>query len=97
MKYIFMLLILFVTTDPVLADKADKPGKCLDRYRTYLNDSELGQSQPRALLLYFSNMCMPESAHSEDPHYLKLLQRMDDEQQDITIHASLGRDVLMES
>jgi hypothetical protein len=97
MKYIFMLLILFVTIDPVLAEQAEKPGKCLDRYRTYLNDFEPGQSQPRALLLYFSNICMPESAHSEDPHYLKLLQRMDEERQVITIHASLSSYVLMES
>jgi len=97
MKYIFMLLILFLVATPVLADHADKPGKCLDMYRTYFNKFEVSQSQPAALLLYFSNICMPESAHSAEPQYFKLLQRMDDDRQVITIHASISRQALMGS
>lgn len=97
MKYIFMLLTLFVITAPVLAVQADRPGKCLDKNRININDFEFGQSQPKALLLYFSNMCMPESVHSVEPQYFKLLQRMDADEQDITIQAGFSQPAFMNS
>lgn len=97
MKSLFMLLMLFVITDPVLAAQPDSPAKCLHKYRTQLNDLSASEVQPQALLLYFSNMCMPEAARSEDPQYFKLLQIMDDDEPVITIEAGLSRQGLMNS
>jgi hypothetical protein len=96
MKFIILSLTLFVITTPVLAKQSSNPGKCLEKYRSYFHDFEISQSQPKALLLYFADMCLPEAPRSEDPQYFKLLQRIDDDDQVITVQASLSRRGLME-
>lgn len=85
MRFIFMLMVLSVFTGPVFANQQGNAGECLKMYRAYLNDYEAREPQARELMLYFSNVCMPESAYSDDPQYNKLLQLREIDDRVITI------------
>lgn len=97
MKSIFISLMLFVITAPVHAEQAFSASTCLKKFHSKKNSYQSAPMQPDARVLYFSNLCMPESAHSEDPRYFHLLQRMEQEDEIITIQASLSRQALSRS
>jgi hypothetical protein len=89
MKYLVILLTLFVLADPALAAPHGSTGECLEKYRPPLNDFEASRVNPVELMRYLIELCMPESAHSDELHYYKRLQIMDDDQQVSTLQASL--------
>ena len=94
MKFIFALLPLFAlsgtaSAEPALNEHAGSNGKCQEMYRTYLNDAEAGSPITEQQLLNYANMCIPQSAHQNNPRYFKLLQRINNERPVVTIQASL--------
>jgi len=87
MKFIFMLLVSFLLTDPVLAKPINSPSECLNMYRTYLNEYGSGDSIPDQEMLNFIGRCLPDNAANnpaDDATYIdgtqhqKLLQNIDD-------------------
>jgi len=93
MKFIFMLLILFVLTDPVLARPVNNTSECMNMYRTYMDDYGASSYVPDAQMLNFSGRCLPDDSvnnytntpvYKGEPQYLKHLQIIDDDKQIIT-------------
>jgi len=79
-----MLLILFVLSEPVLADQNNKNAECLKMYRNYMKDHNISRSQ----MFYFLDSCMPADAvNSDEAQHQKLLQIIDDDKKVITIKA----------
>lgn len=87
MRFIFMLLTLFLLTDPVLAKPINSPLECLNMYRTYLNEYGASQSIPDQEMRNFIGRCLPDTAankSTDNPTYIdgtqhqKLLQNIDD-------------------
>jgi len=83
MKFIFMLLILFLLTDPVLAKPVNSTTECLNIYRGYMDEYGAGKFIPKAQMLNFIGRCLPDETsnnHSDHPDYIdgtqhqKLLQ-----------------------
>ena len=68
MKFIFMLLALFILTDPVLAKPANNSSECLNMYFTYMNDYGTSEYFPKEKMLKFIDRCMPASLNN-DPAY----------------------------
>ena len=85
MKFIFMLLILFVLTDPALAKPADNTSECLNMYHTYMNDYGASRLIPDQQMLNFIDRCLP--TYSDEPHQQKLLQIIDDNRKIMTVKA----------
>ena len=78
MKYLVMLLMLFVLADPVLANQPNNNSACPEMYRTYLNGYDQGRSMSREQMLHFYFSCMSSNAvNNNEPLHRKLLQRMD--------------------
>jgi len=98
MKFIFMLLILFVLTDPVLADPVltrpvNNTSECLNMYRTYMDNYGASKFIPDAQMLNFIGRCLPDDSvnnytntptYNGEPQYLKHLQIIDDDKMIIT-------------
>ena len=59
MKFIFMLLILFVLTDPVLAKPANNTSECLQMYGNYMNKYGASKFIPDEQMLDFIGRCVP--------------------------------------
>lgn len=89
MKYIFMSLVLSLTSSPVVADNTATKYRCLEMYHSYLNYNTARQMNPEKILKSYADMCLPESALRDDPLYLKLLQITDDDRGIPTIQAGL--------
>lgn len=94
MKHIFMSFALFVLTgplqtNPAQAEQPDGNTRCLEMYQSYLNNNAAVRLKPEDLLQNYVNMCLPKSAHRDNPMYLKLLQIMDDDRPVTTIQAKL--------
>jgi hypothetical protein len=86
MKYLVMLLILFILADPVLAAQPGSPGECFQMYRKQFQQLETGQLQSSDLMNY-ADRCMPDYSHSDEVHYYKRLQITNDNNKVITVHA----------
>ena len=65
MKFIFMLLALFVLTDPVLAKPANSSSDCLNMYLTYMNDYGASEFIPREKMLKFIDWCVPANLNND--------------------------------
>jgi len=76
MKFLFMLLTLFILMGPVHAKAIDSSTRHPENHPAYQND-------------YDSRRLRPEPAYIEQPHYIKLLQIIDNDTPVITIKASL--------
>jgi len=83
MKFILMLLLLFLLTDPVLAKPVNTTAECLNMYHSYLDEYGAGKLIPKAPMLDFIGHCLPDGTsnnRSDDPAYIdgtqhqKLLQ-----------------------
>jgi len=72
MKFIFMLLILFVLTDPVLAKPVNNTSECLNMYGHYMEEYGASQLIPEAQMREFIGRCLPDySANNTDsPTYI---------------------------
>ena len=78
MKSIFMLLILFVLTDPVLARPASNTSECLQMYGNHMNKYGASKFIPEKEMLNFIGRCLPDnSAYSGKQQNLKLLRNID--------------------
>ncbi len=62
MKFIFMLLVLFLLTDPVMAKPVNTSSECLNMYRTYINEYGASRLIPDAQMLDFIGRCLPDDA-----------------------------------
>ncbi len=86
MKFIVMLIVLFLLTDPVLANQNQKNAECLAMYRNTLRDTNQHPSQ----ILNFLEMCAPANAvnnlqNSSERQHQKLLQVIDVDKRVTTI------------
>ena len=78
MKYIFMLLILFVLTDPVLAKPINTSTECLHMYRDYIDEYGAGKFIPETQMLNFIGHCLPDDSTNKtttEPTYIDGSQR----------------------
>ncbi len=62
MKFIFMLLVLFVLTDPVLAKPVDNTSECMNIYSTYINQYGSSKFIPESEMLNFIGRCLPDDS-----------------------------------
>jgi len=88
MKFIFMLLILFVLTDPAVAKPVNTPSECLDMYHTYINEYGSSDFIPDQQMRNFIGRCLPDNSANnlkDKPTYIdgtqhkKLLQNNNDD------------------
>lgn len=78
MKFTFMLLILFVLTDPVLAKPVSNTFECLQMYGNYINKYGASKFIPEEEMLNFIGRCLPDnSAYSGKQQNLKHLRNID--------------------
>jgi hypothetical protein len=73
MKFIFMLLILFLLADPVMAGPVNNTSQCLNMYHNYIEKYGTSQLIPDAQMRNFIGRCLPDdsSKHSMDnPIYI---------------------------
>jgi len=92
MKFIFMLLILFVLTDPVMAKPANNSSECLHMYGTYMNEYGASRFIPDDQLLNFIGRCMPANSmntpvNDGKPQHQKLLRILHGNEKIITVKA----------
>lgn len=86
MKFIFMLLILFVLTDPVLAKPVDNTSECLQMYGNYINKYGASKFIPDTQMLDFIARCLPaNTAYSNRQESQKLLWNIGYGENTITI------------
>ena len=86
MKFIFMLLILFVLTDPVLAKPVDNTSECLQMYGNYINKYGTSKFIPDGQMLNFIARCLPaNAAYSDRQESQKLLWSIGNNVKTITI------------
>jgi len=86
MKFIFMLLILFVLTDPVLAQPVNSTSECLQMYGNYLNKYGNSKSIPDEAMLNFIGRCLPDNfIDSNQQQNLRLLRNIDNSENTTTI------------
>lgn len=94
MKFILMLLALFILTDPVLArpvltqpspaqpvtaHPVSNSSGCQNMYREYMNAYETGRSVSKKQMADFVNACMPGNvARTDEAYHRKLIQNADD-------------------
>ena len=62
MKFIFMLLILFLLTDPVMAKPVSNTAECLHMYQNYMEGYGAGNLIPEAQMRDFIGHCLPDDA-----------------------------------
>jgi len=72
MKFIFMLLIPFVLTDPVLAMPVNNTSECLNMYGHYMEKYSTSQLIPEAQMREFIGRCLPDDAanKTDSPTYI---------------------------
>ncbi len=64
MKFIFMLLALFLLTDPVLANPVNNTSECLSMYGHYMEEYGDSQLIPEAQVRDFIGRCLPDDSAS---------------------------------
>ena len=89
MKFILMSALLCLLTGPVLAAQNKGDSECLKVYRTYLSNFEASGLPTEKQKIYFSEPCLPDSAHDEGVRYKKLLQLRPIDKRIFTIEAHL--------
>jgi len=62
MKFILMLLALFLLTDSVMAKPVNNTSECLNMYRTYINEYGASRLIPDTQMLDFIGRCLPDNA-----------------------------------
>ncbi|MCK4834601.1 MAG: hypothetical protein KAT12_07475 [Gammaproteobacteria bacterium] len=92
MKFIFMLLILFVLTDPVLAKPAGSTSECLQMYGTYMNEYGASRFIPDEQMLDFIGRCIPAATvntpgSQSNPRHQKLLRILNNNRNTETVKA----------
>jgi len=72
MKFIFMLLILFLLTDPVMAKPASNSAECLNMYGHYMEEYGASQLIPEAQMRDFIGRCLPDDSvnNTDSPTYI---------------------------
>ncbi len=72
MKFIFMLLILFVLTDPVLAKPVNNTSECLNMYGHYMEKYGASQLIPETQMRDFIGRCLPDNSanNTDSPTYI---------------------------
>ncbi|RKZ69307.1 MAG: hypothetical protein DRQ44_03220 [Gammaproteobacteria bacterium] len=89
MKHLLFVPFLLATAFIAHAGQSNSPGECLEMYRTYLIDQNAKASQSESVPLSFMDKCLPDSARSENPQYIKLMQLMEDDKQVVALEAHL--------
>jgi len=88
MKFIFLLLALFLLTDPVLAKPATNSTDCLQMYQRYINTYGASQFIPEKQMLNFYGHCLPTGSmapvNSAHPKHKKLLRIINGEKRPLT-------------
>lgn len=92
MKFIFMLLILFVLTDPVMAKPANNNSECLQMYGTYINQYGASKYFPEQVLFNFADRCLAagsrdNTAFDDYPPHQKLLRIINNNKRITTVKA----------
>jgi len=72
MKFIFMLLLLFLLTDPVMAKPASNNAECLSMYGHYMEEYGASQLIPDAQMREFIGRCLPDdyANNTDSPTYI---------------------------
>ncbi len=73
MKFIFMLLILFLLTDPTIAKPVDTTSTCLNMYGNYLKEYGTGELIPETQMRDFIGRCLPDDStnnYTRKPAYI---------------------------
>ena len=72
MKFIFMLLALFLLTDPVLAKPVNNTSECLNMYGHYMEEYGASQLIPEVQMRDFIGRCLPDNSASnpDSPTYI---------------------------
>jgi len=72
MKFIFMLLLLFLLTDPVMAKPARNNAECLNMYGHYMEKYGTSQLIPEAQMRDFIGHCLPDDSanNTDSPTYI---------------------------
>jgi hypothetical protein len=92
MKFIFMLLILFVLTDPVMAKPANNTSECLQMYGAYMIQYGASKHFPEQVLFNFADRCLPAGSRDNSavddylPHQ-KLLRIINNNNRITTVKA----------
>jgi len=61
MKFVFMLLIFFVLTDPVMAKPTSNTFECLSMYQNYINKYGTSNLIPDNQMRNFIGHCLPDN------------------------------------
>ena len=90
MKFIFMLLALFLLTAPVLAGPTDNTSECLKMYGNYMNEYGDSRSIPKKQMFTFFDRCLPANTmrrptNNDKPAHQKLLRIIDIDRKIVTI------------
>ena len=84
MKFILMVLLLFILTDPVLANPGNNTSECLRMYDGYINDYGSSQYIPTEKMHTFITKCLPADYFNTPVEYDKT-QNNDADTKTITI------------
>lgn len=87
MKHLLFVPFLLSITSIAHAGQTNSPDDCLEMYRTYLVDQNSRKLQPQEVPHAFTDICLPDTARSEDPQYSKLMQLMQDDKQIVALEA----------
>ncbi len=89
MKHLLFASLLFSTSLFAHAGQTNNPAECLEMYRTYLMDQNTSESQAKDVPLNFTHTCLPDSASSKNPQYIKLMQLMQGDKQIAALESRL--------
>ncbi len=62
MKFIFILLALFLLAEPVMAKPVNNTSECLNMYRSYIGEYGASRFIPDAQMRNFIGRCLPDDA-----------------------------------
>lgn len=86
MKFLLMIVALFILADPVLAQSSKSNSECLKTYSAYMNEYGASKHIPNKQMLNFIDQCLPaENASHNTQQHQKLLRNIDDDKQYDTI------------
>ena len=87
LRYITALIILLTLSSPVTANQSQ--GICQEMALSLLNDSDTSIPEFKQQIMYFADMCMPESAISQQAQIFRKLELIKDDESALTIQARL--------
>lgn len=86
MKFLLMVVVLFILADPVLAQSPKNNSECLKIYGTYMNEYGTSKHIPNKQMLNFIDQCLPtENASHNTQQHQKLLRNIDDDKRYNTV------------